>query len=226
MLTKKTILKVKDLLVAIEGNVVLRDVNFDLMSGELLMVLGPNGAGKSVLIKTILGILPFSGKINFGFGRKNKKKIGYVPQYIDFDRSFPLTVREVIELGWESNWGDKRRREKELARVIDTSGLVELENKNFGSLSGGQIRRVLIAQALIGSPELLILDEPMAGVDMMGEKTFYDVLRDLKKEQNVSIVMVSHDYSLVNKIADKVLCLNNKMVCCKKADELSSQTFE
>jgi len=222
---KKIVLKVENVSVVLEGNTILEDVSFALPEGELLMVLGPNGAGKSVLIKALFGIVAHTGVVKFCFRTDSKyKKIGYVPQYIDFDRSIPLTVMEVVELGLIGF--DTKKYLRKIKQVIDLVGLQGKENDSFGSLSGGQARRALIAQAMIGNPKLLILDEPMAGVDLIGEKTFYETLLGWKKENQMSIILVSHDYNLVSKIADRVLCLNKKIVCYSKSSELSGDSFE
>ncbi len=222
---KSAILKVSNLSVVLDGNSILDKISFSLPAGELLMLLGPNGAGKSVLVKAILGVVPYSGRINYSFQQKDdRKKIGYVPQYIDFDRSIPLTVFEVVEFGLLGLKIANFRRE--IGEMISLVGLKGKENDSFGSLSGGQARRALIAQAMIGRPRLLILDEPMAGVDLIGEKTFYETLSSWKKENDMSIILVSHDYNLVNKMADKVLCLNKQMVCFSTPENMSGDSFE
>lgn len=221
---KNLILKVENLSVRLDGNVVLEKVSFSLPLGELLMVLGPNGAGKSILIKAILGIVAYSGTVDISFRRSGLKRIGYVPQYIDFDRSIVLTVAEVVEFGLLGlKVANPRQKVDEMIKLV---GLEGKANDSFASLSGGQSRRALIAQAMIGKPKLLILDEPMAGVDLIGEKTFYDTLSGWKRENNMSIILVSHDYNLVNKMADRVLCLNKQMVCYSKPEKLSGDSFE
>jgi len=220
------VLAVKDFSVSFGKVKVLDGINFDVDQGDFLMVLGPNGAGKSVLLKSILGIWPYTGQVKV-FGQKIdlvRQKIGYVPQYVDFDRTFPLTVREVVSLGCRQN--------KSLSvcphvnKVLEMVGMVGKIDDFFGQLSGGQVRRVLIARALAGQPKLLFLDEPLAGVDLVGEKSFYEMIAKWHQDLGLTTVMVSHDYSLVSRIATKVLCLNKKMTCFGGARDLTAKQFE
>lgn len=217
-------LEVKNLSVHLNGLKVLDSVSFAIEDGDFLMVLGPNGAGKSVLLKSILGLLPYEGEVRI-FGQnvdKVRSKIGYVPQYVDFDRTFPLTVTEVVRL----NQVRTKFSDEDLQQILATVGLGQKQKSFFGSLSGGQIKRTLIARALVGRPEMLILDEPLAGVDLVGEKSFYEILASWHQQMKLTTIMVSHDYSLVSKVATKVLCLNNKKVCFGPAAEMTEAKFE
>lgn len=220
------VLEVKDLSVSFGSVEVLTDINFSVDRGDFLMVLGPNGAGKSVLLKSILGVIDYSGEVSV-FGKRIdevRSRIGYVPQYVDFDRTFPLTVREVISLGCRQNKTLSMCRHVD--RVIKMVGLENKVDSFFGSLSGGQVRRVLIARALAAQPKILFLDEPLAGVDLVGEKSFYETLAAWHQQLNLTTIMVSHDYSMVGKIATKVICLNKKMTCFGPAKDLSAVEFE
>ncbi|MBU0648335.1 ABC transporter ATP-binding protein [Patescibacteria group bacterium] len=222
----KSILAVKNLAVRFGDISVLENVSFEIEPGDFLMILGPNGAGKSVLLKSILGILAYEGEVRV-FGKDIKQarsRIGYVPQYIDFDRTFPLTVREVIGLGC----GQTRSVAgcTHVGNMVKMVGVEDKIDSFFGSLSGGQIRKVLIARALVNRPKLLFLDEPLAGVDVVGEKSFYEMLAKWHREFKLTTVMVSHDYGLVSKIASKVLCLNKKMTCFGGPGSLGIREFE
>lgn len=191
------------------SEVVLRDINFSLGRGEVVAVIGPNGSGKSTLLQAILGLIPYSGSIHV-FGAPMSTvlhRIGYVPQRFTFDRTFPLTVGEFLRLSKvtpkHSHW-----REAVLAEV----GLTGSESRRVGELSGGELQRLLIANALMGEPELLLLDEPTSNIDVAGERGFYDLVDHLHRHHQITVLMVSHDLGLVAERATKVLGLNRELV--------------
>jgi len=169
--------------------------------GEVLTILGPNGAGKTVLLKTLLGIFPYKGKIEWESG----VKIGYVPQRVPFVKDVPMNIEEFFTLK-----GIKR----ETKEVIKLVGFDEnFLKKNIGELSSGQYQRILVAWALIGNPDVLLFDEPTTGIDITGEETIYQLLERLKNEKKLTIILVTHDLSVVYKFSDRVICLNKCPVC-------------
>jgi zinc transport system ATP-binding protein len=203
-------LEIKNLSINLGGIDVLENINFSLEKGEIAALVGPNGAGKSTLIKAVLGIVPYKGEIKI-LGRVNKRKslykVGYVPQYFSFDLEFPLTVKEF--LSFNPKLQDKREIDKALKEVE----MFEHKDNKLAKLSGGQKQRILIAQAILSDPELLFLDEPTTGIDASGKKGFYEIIEHLNKVHGTTIVMSSHELSMVYKYADKVICLKQKMYC-------------
>lgn len=219
------VLTVEGLRVCFGSICVLENIDFDLAKGEFLMVLGPNGAGKSVLMKAILGLLDFEGKVQI-FGKEIdsvREYIGYVPQYVDFDRSFPITLEEVVGLGLVGQKVSNARARVD--EIIDLVGLSDKKRAFFGSLSGGQMRRALLARALVKKPKLLFLDEPLAGVDVLGEMSFYEMMDEWHKKLHLTTVMISHDYDLVGKIATKILCINRSKLCFGGLEQLTTENF-
>lgn len=198
----------------------VESVSFQIFSGSNTAIIGPNGAGKSTLIQAILGLIPYeSGYIEI-LGREIKnlgkywQKIGYIPQKLPFDRSFPLTVGELVSLGWPERGLMKSR--KKLMAVEKALVQVNLQNhakQPIGSLSGGELKRVLLAYCLVQPRQLLILDEVMAGIDPTGEVEFAELLANLHNEKNFSILQVSHDLDMVSRYCDQVICMNRRLLC-------------
>jgi len=219
------IVDVKGVSVEFGRRKILDNINFQLDRGEFLIIIGPNGAGKSTLLKAILGLIPFKGEIHiFGkdirkLSRKERERIGYVPQKFLHEREFPITVEELINL----SIGKVERREEIVNNFLSLLGIEDLRKKVIGELSGGQLQRVFITRALVRSPEILIMDEPLSGIDISGEKTFYELVNFLHRELKISIILVSHDVTVVDRFADKVLCLNKRMVCFGKPREVLSE---
>lgn len=206
-------IEIRDLQVKYGSHTVIQNLTAHIPKAKITAIIGPNGSGKSTLVKAILGLIPMAkGSVTL-FDEPAKAlrgRIGYVPQRFRFDPTFPMTVKEFICLGM--------RKHKPNADLLEhTLHDVQLENtilsQQIGTLSGGQMQRVLIAQATIHRPQLLILDEPEAGVDIVGEKAFYEILERLKTQHGTTILIVSHDISMVQRRVDEVLCLNNKLVC-------------
>ncbi len=205
----ETILKVENLNVKLDDELIICNLSFEVKRGEVLTILGPNGAGKTVLLKTLLGIFPFEGKIEW----KKGIKIGYVPQRVPFVKDFPISIEEFFRL--------KTKNEKEIKEVLTLVGFEEsFLKKNLGEISSGQYQRILVAWALIGEPEVLLFDEPTTGIDISGEETIYQLLEKLKKEKNLTIILVTHDLSVVFKFSDYVICLNKCPVCQGKPQEV------
>ena len=221
------ILEVEDLSVSFDGQKVLENINFILDKGDVLAVIGPNGSGKSVLFRALLGLVKYSGKITW----QQNLKIGYVPQKLTIDRGIPITVREFLAL--------KSLSTEDILRVLKSVGIKvgpeqehhlehHILNRPMGFLSGGEFQRVLIAWSLLNSPDILLFDEPTAGIDIGGEETIYNLLHELQDKMNLTIILISHDLNVVYRYANNVVCLNKKQVCFGEPhsvlnpDELSS----
>jgi zinc transport system ATP-binding protein len=190
----------------------LDDVSFVVNQGDFLGIIGPNGAGKSTLFDSMLGLnTKYKGDIKF-FGkdiRKSKnylKEIGYVPQKPIFEKNFPVTVNDVVKMGLR-NESDENKIDK----ILQQLWIHELSNRRIGELSGGQQQRVFIAKALVNSPKILILDEPVTGIDQQSIELFYSILRELNSKQKITIVWSSHDLDAVNQLANHVACLNRTL---------------
>ena len=205
------VVDIRNLTVDYQGVKALDNVSFSINDNDFLGIIGPNGAGKTTLFACMLGILNnYKGEINF-FGqdvkksRKYLKEIGYVPQKPIFEKNFPATVTKIVRLGI------KNGSEKQVDDVLQQVWIHELSHRRIGELSGGQQQRVFIAKALIGNPKILILDEPVTGIDTQSKELFYSILRDLNKNQKITIIWSSHDLDAVNKLANKVACLNRTL---------------
>jgi len=195
-------LRVKDLNVKFDGEEVLIDLSFNVDEGEVLAILGPNGAGKTTLLKALLGIVPYEGMVEWREG----VKVGYVPQRLPFIKDVPLSVKEFFRLENASE-----NEAKEILRSISLGE--EILGKKVGDLSSGQFQRILIGWALASDPNVLLFDEPLAGIDIGGQKSVYDLLERLKVKKNLTILFVTHELSVVYRLADRVLCLNKRMLC-------------
>lgn len=205
------------------NNSVLENLSFTVKKGEYLGIIGPNGGGKTTLIKIILGLLhPTEGTVRL-FGKdhhdfKEKYRIGYVPQRAtQADGNFPATVFEVVRSGRVPKLGFflgfKQKDIEAVERAMEIAGISRYRDTLVGNLSGGERQRVFIARALAGEPDVLILDEPTVGVDIGAQKTFYDFLASLNREQHLTIIFVSHDVDVVSEQTHTVLCLNHNLVC-------------
>ena len=181
---------------------IIESLSFEVKRGDALTILGPNGAGKSVLLKTLLGLIPYKGEIEWA----TAIKIGYVPQRLPFIKDIPLTIRDFFNL--------KGSPEKETEAILNSVGFKEdFSRKKIGDLSSGQFQRVLIAWGLVGNPQVLLFDEPMTGVDISAEETIYNLLAKLKGEMDLTILLVTHDLSVVYKFSTDVICLNRQPIC-------------
>jgi zinc transport system ATP-binding protein len=192
---------------------VLENISFKANQGDLLGIIGPNGAGKTTLFSLILGLLEgYQGKItlfneDIRNNRKALKRIGYIPQKKNINQGFPATVEEIVSLGVLV----RKTNKDVIISALKIVGLLEQKDKRIGELSGGQQQRVLIAKALVNEPELLILDEPTTGIDLETQDRFYTLLRKLNSERNITIILASHDLDAINRLANKVACVNRKM---------------
>ena len=210
--------KINNISVKIGSDVILKDVSIHIHCGELTVIIGRNGAGKSTLLKAILGQVEHTG--NIVFVDKNdevtkKIKIGYVPQSINVERHMPTTVYDLFASCVTHIPVFLRKDKKvynEIIGHLKMFGAEELIDKSIGDLSGGELQRVLIAIATKPTPNLLILDEPVSGIDRNGIQDFYQIISKLKSEYDMSIIMVSHDLDLANKYADKVILLDKEVI--------------
>lgn len=197
---------------------VLENVSLKIYEDEFIGIIGPNASGKSSLLKLILGLLnPDKGTINkFNYECKHKRHhIGYVPQHITFARDFPVTVEEVVMMGHISSASRFFKfNEIEVASATQAMQALEIDNiarRQIGSLSGGQLQRVLIARALVCQPNVLILDEPTSNVDMRVEEDIFSLLKNYS--EHMTIIVVSHDIAFISGYVDRVACLNRTLVC-------------
>jgi len=197
---------------------ILNDVNFSIIEKDFFGIIGPNGGGKTTLIKLLLGfITPNSGKISvFEKEISNDdylQRIGYVSQKAtSFDYDFPATVFEVTSMGRFAKKGLFKQLSSEDYLIVEKAltdvNMLKFRNKRIGDLSGGQQQRVFIARALVAEPEILILDEPLTGVDTESQHKFYDLLKYLNKEKGLTIILVSHDVGMITKLVTKIACVN------------------
>ena len=202
----------KDLVLGYDGKPVSRDVSFSISRGDYLCIVGENGAGKSTLVKALLGLNPpISGEITYTLQNK-KKKIGYLPQHTEVQRDFPATVKEIVRSGNVGKMGLRpfySRQDKELARFqMERLGILDLQDRCYRDLSGGQKQRVLLARALCATEEMLLLDEPVAGLAPLVTKELYELIEPLNR-QGVTIIMVSHDIAAAVRYASHILHLSN-----------------
>jgi zinc transport system ATP-binding protein len=205
-----SLIEIDTLSFSYEKDLILEKISLKIVSGEFLSIFGPNGGGKTTFLKLIMGFLkPTKGEV-----RVHSKEIGYVPQVARFDKEFPISVLEIVLMGFLSKstwWGKYPAKAKEKAyEAIAKVGLKGREQQAFGTLSGGQAQRVLIARALVSNPELLILDEPTANVDPEAEELIYQLLKELKKR--LTILLVTHDMQGALRMADRLLCIQRSAI--------------
>ncbi|MFH2021059.1 MAG: metal ABC transporter ATP-binding protein [archaeon] len=215
---KTSLVEFKNVSFSYGAQPVLHNVNFSISKKDFFGIIGPNGGGKTTLIKLVLGFLkPNTGHIKL-FGKqagdaKELHRIGYVSQAAtNFDHSFPATAFEVASMGRFAKVGVMKQLAKQdysaIEKALADVDMLKLRNKKIGGLSGGQQQRVFIARALAAEPEILILDEPLTGVDMESQHKFYDLLKDLNKEKGLTIILVSHDVGMITKSLTKIACVN------------------
>lgn len=227
----KPVIDVQHLSFRRDGRIVLHDVSFQIQEHELVGLIGPNGGGKTSLLQTLLGVLhPYEGTIHV-LGRepahldKARGQIGYVAQTKQFDRDFPARAKDVVLMGTFPQVGfAKLPGSKEKASVfgaLEQVGMQDRASRPIGRLSGGEQQRVFIAQALVSHPRLLILDEPTAGVDREGEESLIRLLTRLKAQSDLTILMVSHNVSLIRSHTDRIVALNRELIFAGPASGLT-----
>ncbi|MEH2332081.1 metal ABC transporter ATP-binding protein [Nostoc sp.] len=229
------ILKVEGLTVYQGSYLAVRDVSFELLPGTDTAIVGPNGAGKSTLVKAVLDLIPRSAGTIQILGRPIARlgdlrhTLGYMPQNFIFDRSFPISVSELVGLGWTKErkrknsffsklWKQDQEKSAAVTEALRRTDAYHLQHQAIGTLSGGQLKRVLLAYCLVMPRKLLVLDEAFAGVDVQGAADFYALLNELKREEDWTVLQVSHDIDMVNRHCDRVLCLNQSIVCTGKPE--------
>jgi zinc transport system ATP-binding protein len=206
------LLTVSNLGVRLGNKTIIENISFDLAANETLSILGPNGSGKTVLLKALLNLLPYSGEITWS----PQVRIGYVPQKIEADRHLPLTYMDLFI----SKCKLLKVTTQVIDRISESVGLTkEMLELPVGHLSGGYFQRGLIAFALLGEPNVLLLDEPTASVDEPGEEHIYELIGRLQRQYGLAIIAVSHDLSFVYRYATRVLCLNKHSVCLGPPEE-------
>lgn len=194
--------------------VILHDIDLHIHCGELTAIIGPNGAGKSTLLKAILGEVRHTGELRFmrcGSNPQNNPVLGYVPQQLDFDPGSPTSVADLFAAagGGFPVWLSRRKKTRDrLVESLRRARAEHLADRRLGELSGGELQRVMLALALEPLPEILLLDEPVSGIDHNGMKMFYNTVSELREKYDMSIILVSHDFDLVSEYADRVVLLN------------------
>lgn len=225
-------LEVKNLGVSMNDQSILHNVNFHLHCREIVALIGPNGAGKSTLFKTILGQMSHSGSIDFQRedGTKMKPIIGYVPQSPSFERGDPMSVQDFFAASiskWPVFLPTPKSLRKKIIEQLDRVHAGSLIDKTIGTLSGGELQRVLLALALDPIPHILILDEPLSGVDIEGERQLLDLLLEVRKEYDLSILFCTHDFAMLEAFCDKAILLKGTVLANGTPLEvLTSQPFQ
>lgn len=211
--------KIENFAVNLSGVTILKDVNLHIHCGELTALIGPNGAGKSTLLKAILGEIPHDGELKFldaADRHSGNPVVGYVPQHLEFDLNSPITVADLFGASTSRVpvcWGHSRGLRQLWRESLQRVQAEHLLTRRLGKLSGGELQRVLLSLALTPVPDLLLLDEPVSGVDQRGMEIFYQMVSDLRHHYDLSIILVSHDLNLVAQYADRVVYLDKTVQC-------------
>ncbi|MBI5619920.1 metal ABC transporter ATP-binding protein [Candidatus Gottesmanbacteria bacterium] len=206
------VLSARQITVKFDDHLILNHISFDVVRGSTLAIIGPNGAGKTVLFKVLLGLIPYEGTVSWA----PDVRIGYVPQKLSVGRDLPLTVFEFLKFKEEDPEKIKELLQSVGFKKEQTSHIhndLRVLQTRIGSLSGGELQRVLIAYALLGDPQVLLFDEPTSGIDIAGEETMYSLIHNIQREKNLTILFISHELEIVYKHAGNVLCLNKERIC-------------
>lgn len=240
-------LEVSNVSISYNGEPAIDNVSFSVDEGDLLGIVGPNGAGKTTLFRAVLGLQNYTGQIRL-FGYEGKKYlpllplVGYVSQKISFEANFPATVSEIVTMGllpeknlnkcavflqkngftWNRVYKKIDKDHDKVIEALKTVNLDQLKDRRIGELSGGELQRVFIAKALVKDPILLILDEPVTGVDVDTQNKFYDVIKRINDENKITIVWSSHDLEAISKLATRVACMNRKLFFHGQKEEFFS----
>ena len=210
-----SLIRTEGLGVQIGGTRILEHVDFAIERGEIVTIVGPNGSGKSTLLRAIIGaVRPTEGRV----GRAPGLKIGYVPQKLHIDPTLPMTVGRFLNL-------PQRHPRAAIRSALERAGLPDLAGRQMTNLSGGQFQRVLLARALMNTPDLLILDEATQGLDQPGSAAFYQRIEEVRQSMGCAVLMVSHDLHVVMSASDRVICLN-RHICCEGQPEHVAQAEE
>lgn len=224
--------QIKNLSVVKGQKTIIHDINLHMHCGELTAVIGPNGGGKSTLLKAIIGEAAHKGEISFlnREGIKAKPLIGYLPQRCDFDPGSPVSIEDLFLARYKSLpiWlYSSRKKRKETLTILARVHAEHLIDRKLGELSGGEVQRVLLALALEPIPDILLLDEPVSGVDYSGRKLFYNMVSDLRTQYDFTILMVSHDIDLMKDFADQMVLLDGTILCQGQPEQVlkNNQAF-
>ena len=203
-ISSETLIQSQNISLHIGGKELLSGIYLNILKAEIVTVIGPNGAGKTTLLRLLLGLIPASSGNIY---RKRKLRIGYLPQRAVFNPVLPLSVSRIMNL--TGNYS-----KSQIETSLEETGVLALRDKPVSQLSGGEYQRVMLARALLRNPELLVLDEPVQGVDYMGESELYNLIGELRKSHGCGVLMVSHNLHVVMASTDRVLCLNQH-ICCE-----------
>lgn len=210
--SSNTVAQLIDSSMGYDSHVVLSHINLSIRKGEFIALVGPNGSGKTTLMKSLLGLIPLIDGERELFGKRGLKlsqasqKISYVPQKLSLNRSVPISVIDFLKLK------GSQYTKTQILESLESVELLGLENKSLHEISGGQLQRVLIAYAFMGDPELICLDEATEGIDIKSEQSFYDLLKILIQKNQATLIMISHDISAVTAHANRVICVNGKVL--------------
>lgn len=231
-----SIIRLENINFAYDSKTVLKDVNLEIKRGTFMGLVGPNGGGKTTLLKIVLGLLePDSGQIFLHDQPiekfKDWNRIGFVSQKANtFNKGFPATVFEVVSMGLTAKLGYlkflNKRAKKQVLHAIEQVGMTDFAHQNIGNLSGGQQQRVFIARALVSEPDLLILDEPTVGIDFKNVERFYELLHKLNTEQNITLLLVTHDTGAMTDYATNIVCLNQTTHFHGRSEEYTALSTE
>ncbi len=204
----KQMLELTDVSLELSGKLLLENINFQLEAAEIMTIIGPNGAGKTTLLRVALGLQkPTSGQVVM----QPAMTVGYMPQKLHLDPTFPLTVKRFMSLGVQG-------RENGSLGLLEEVGAAHVYDASMHNLSGGEMQRVMLARALVREPDLLVMDEPVQGVDVHGQVELYELIGRIRTQRGCAMLMVSHDLHLVMAATDRVLCLN-RHICCSGPPE-------
>jgi len=219
--------KLKNFGVTIGKTEILHDIDLHIHCGELTALVGPNGAGKTTLLRAILGEISHTGELSFLDAKDCQRNpvVGYVPQRLDFDPGTPISVLDLFSAclsSWPVCLGHSRRLRERVSASLASVQADHLLDRRLGDLSGGELQRVLLSMALVPNPDLLLLDEPVSGIDIQGKEIFYELVSNLRQQYDLSIILVSHDWSLMSCYADRIVLLDRTVQCCGTPQEVFS----
>jgi zinc transport system ATP-binding protein len=207
-----TLLNAQDISLAIDGKQILQNINLQIDENQIVTLIGPNGAGKTSLVKIVLSLTkPSAGSVSL----RKKLRVGYMPQRLHVDNSMPISVQKFLQLA-------VRAKPELIEQALSEVKASQLLHSQIHSLSGGELQRVLLARALIQEPELLVLDEPVQGVDINGQAELYALISSIRDKHQCGILMVSHDLHLVMSATDEVICLNQHVCCHGHPEQVSN----
>lgn len=214
----------KNVSLSLNNTQILENVNFEIESGQIHCLIGPNGGGKTSLLKCLLGQMPYTGEISIEY--EDELKFGYVPQVLEFERSLPITVEDFLMICYQKSpsfLGVSKKNKEYFNKILEEVGLKDKRKRLLGNLSGGELQRLLLAQAINPRPNILILDEPFTGIDSVGENYFLDVIQKLNKE-GITIIWIHHNIKQVKAHSERVTCI--KKTVCFSGDPIEALTHE